>query len=308
MTNEDLTPLPVPKVMGILNVTPDSFYDGGIHYEPSSAWHRFEELAAEGADIVDIGAESSRPGSARISEEEELRRLRPLLEQIQKRTSNPEPRTPIFPMVSIDTMKSRVAAEAVKAGAVIINDISALRHDPDGMLGILAGHPKVSVVIMHMRGKPETMQADPKYEDVLGEIAAFFEERLRFLEAGGVSGERVILDPGIGFGKKLEHNLEILKRLGEFKKRFHQPVMIGPSRKSFIGMILDGAAPHDRLEGSLAVALWCAEKGADYLRVHDVAATKKALKVWSAMKGNGVRSSFVEGRGQVFICHLLAGT
>ncbi|MBI4063866.1 MAG: dihydropteroate synthase [Elusimicrobia bacterium] len=263
------SPITLPRLMGILNVTPDSFYDGGRYLSPEAA-ERLRELADDGADLIDIGAESSRPGSARISADEELGRLRPIFQVLRNYQ---------LPPISIDTTKSKVAKEAFASGAAILNDISGLRHDPDGMLGALNGFSQSRLVLMHMKGDPQTMQMNPDYQDVFGEIAEFFEERLRFLEKNGISGERVILDPGIGFGKKLEHNLEILRRIPDFKKRFGRPVLIGASRKSMIGMILDGAPPEERLEGSLTVAVWCAEQGVDYLRVHDVKETWRALKV-----------------------------
>ncbi|MBI2070933.1 MAG: dihydropteroate synthase [Elusimicrobia bacterium] len=273
-------PRSLPKIMGVLNVTPDSFFDGG-RYTGESAWARFEEMVREGADLIDIGGESSRPGSGRVGQDEELRRVSGLLRRFHERRST----LPAGLAVSIDTMKAAVASLAVDSGAGVINDISALRHEPDGMLDALHRRPGVNIVLMHMRGDPATMQADPRYDDVVGEVEAFFEERLRFVQDNGVSLDRVILDPGIGFGKTLDHNLRLLRHLSEMKRRLGRPVLIGASRKSFIGLILNGAGPQDRLEGSLAAALWCADHNVDYLRVHDVCATRRALGVWAAMAG-----------------------
>ncbi len=261
--------------MGILNVTPDSFYDGGRHLE--SPLSQFETLVAEGADIIDIGAESSRPGSERISAEEELSRLRPVFKYLKSQIANRKSQ------ISIDTTKSVVAREALWSGATIVNDISALRADPEGMTLLLGEFPNSRVVLMHMQGYPKEMQNNPRYKDVVSDISSFFEERLRYLDHHEINRNRVILDPGIGFGKTLEHNLTILKNLNVFKNAFGLPILIGASRKSMIGTILDGLPPENRLEGSLAVALWCAGERVDYLRVHDVAATRRALTVWSAL-------------------------
>lgn len=268
-----------PKIIGILNITPDSFYDGGRYLE-ENAWEKFEELTRQGADIIDIGAESSRPGSERISADKELCRLAFLFNKL--RATRHAPRVTI----SIDTAKSQVAREAIRHGASIVNDISGGCHDAQGMRDLLKEFPSVNFVLMHCLGEPKTMQVNPTYKNVVDELCSFFEERLNFFEQSGVSRSRVILDPGIGFGKTLEHNVQILRGIPIFKKRFSLPVLIGASRKSMIGQLLGGLAPQERLEGSLAAALWCAQAGADYLRVHDVAATRRALGVWQAL-GNG---------------------
>lgn len=256
-------------------MTPDSFYDGG-RYQGEEAQTQFDKLSVEGADIIDVGAESSRPGSERISEREELARLAPLFESWGHRIGAKGP------LISIDTMKGAVARYALEHGAAIVNDITALRFDPEGMTAALKAFPKSRVVLMHMLGDPKNMQANPRYENVISEINNFFEERLEFLSKSGISAERVILDPGIGFGKRLEDNLEILANISAFKK-FGRPVLVGASRKSMIGVLLGGLPAQERLEGTLAAHLFCARQGVEYLRVHDVAATKRALTVWSAL-------------------------
>ncbi len=267
-----------PKIMGILNVTPDSFYDGGRYAGGDGALAQLERLVAEGAQIVDIGGESSRPGSPRISLEEELLRVGPALRRLRSERGRWD-----GVGFSIDTMKAPVARLAVECGAVMVNDISALRHDEAAMTQLLRERPDVRVVLMHMKGDPLTMQQNPDYGDVVEEVAFFFEERLERLEQLGIERGRAILDPGIGFGKRLEHNLELLRRLGEFKSRFGLEILAGASRKSFIGMIAQGAQAPERLGGSLAAALCCAARGVDYLRVHDVGETRQALEVWQAI-------------------------
>ncbi|MBI4369004.1 MAG: dihydropteroate synthase [Elusimicrobia bacterium] len=267
--------------MGILNVTPDSFFDGGRYADADAALGQLKNLIADGADIIDIGGESSRPGSERISVEEELVRVKPVLAALRQVKSEGN-RNFEF---SIDTTKPQVAREAVQSGVLIINDISALRFDPQGMTALLREFPQVKVVLMHMLGEPKTMQMEPRYHDVVREVGDFFEERLDWIQLRGIHSDRVILDPGIGFGKRLEHNIELLRALRAIKERFKLPVMVGVSRKSMISQILGNAPPEERLEGSLAIALWCAYRGVDYLRVHDVAATSRALGVWRALSG-----------------------
>lgn len=261
-------------VMGIINATPDSFYDGGRNFLIGDAVAAAAKMAAAGADIIDVGGESSRPGSKRISAEEEIERAVPVIKEIKN--SFPSLR------VSIDTYKAKVAAAALEAGAGMINDISALRMDPD--LARVAAAAGVPVCLMHMRGTPETMQIDPDYPDgVCEEIHKFFEERIAEAAGAGVKESQIVLDPGIGFGKTVEHNLEILNRLECFR-RLGRPLLIGASRKSFIGKIL-GLASAERLEGSLAAAAVAAAKGADIVRVHDVAETVRAVRIADAIVG-----------------------
>ena len=253
-------------VMGIVNVTPDSFSDGGKYLSVSQAIEHALELAAEGADIIDIGGESTRPRAAAVDESEELRRVLPVIAGLRERS----------PMaISIDTQKPAVAREALQAGAQIVNDIAASRADPE-MWDVVA-QAGAGYVLVHMQGTPQTMQANPRYDDVAGEVSAFFAERLESARARGVAPESVALDPGIGFGKTVEHNLRLLAELSRFS--IHQrPVLVGASRKSFIGA-LAGRESEDRLAGSLACALWAAGNGAGIIRAHDVGATRQALRM-----------------------------
>ena len=260
-----------PKVMGILNITPDSFSDGGDFISPDSAILHAEQMLLEGADIIDIGGESTRPGAVAVSEQEELDRVVPIIEAIKQRLSV---------VVSIDTNKPVVMQEAVKAGAGLINDVMALQA-PDAIE--TASKLNVPVCLMHMQGEPRTMQQNPEYADVVADIMAFFQQRIDECIAGGILKQRLLLDPGFGFGKTLEHNLSLLKRLGEFQY-FGQPLLIGISRKSMIGAILHDAPVDERLYGSLAAAVLAAEKGAAILRVHDVRATVDVLKVVDAVR------------------------
>ena len=262
-----------PKVMGILNVTPDSFSDGGRYLEPDCALERSEQMLAEGARIIDIGGESSRPGAKSLSIREELGRTIPVVRMIAKKIRVP---------VSIDTYKPEVARAALDAGAVMINDITGLRG-AGGKMAALAAKRNVPVVIMHMQGKPRTMQRAPAYKDVVGDIIDFFNGRISFAMSMGVKPENIILDPGIGFGKTPENNFEILKRLGELRV-FGAPLLIGTSRKSFIGRETNTKNPAERLAGSIASAVWCASCGASILRVHDVSDTVKALKIIKAIR------------------------
>jgi dihydropteroate synthase len=261
-------------VMGVVNLTPDSFYDGGRYPTAHSAIDRALELAAAGADIIDLGGESSRPGSNPVSAGEELKRVIPVIAGLAGRLPVP---------ISIDTWKAEVAARALEAGAKIVNDISALRFDP-GLAPVVAaaGGP---YVMMHMLGTPRDMQERPVYRDPIGEIKEFFRERIAFAAAAGIDPERVVIDPGIGFGKTLEHNLEILNGLGEFRG-LGRPVLVGVSRKSFIGAIL-GRGPEDRLwgtAGAVASAIW---RGADIVRVHDVGPLKEMIAVIDRIKTAG---------------------
>lgn len=258
-------------IMGILNLTPDSFYDGGSYRDWSAAVEHAQRMVAEGADILDIGGESSRPGSQPVSGEEELQRVIPVIRALAKKIKIP---------LSIDTYKSTVAEQALGEGAAIINDISALGADGD--MAKVAARFQAGIVLMHMQGEPRTMQKNPSYRDVVREIADFFRERLRSLEEQGVEALQVVLDPGIGFGKTLEHNLELIRRLDEFRA-LERPLLVGISRKSFLGQILD-LPPAERLEGSLAAAAAAVLKGAGILRVHDVEATVRACRVVERLK------------------------
>jgi dihydropteroate synthase len=264
-----VSPFKRPAVMGVLNVTPDSFSDGGDFLEPAAAVAHAEQLAAEGADLIDIGGESTRPGAAPVSEEEELRRVLPVLEVLGERRLAP---------LSIDTCKAAVARAALEAGATFVNDVSALRADPD--LASVVADSGAEVCLVHMKGEPRTMQENPRYEEVVADVRAFLEERLVFAVRAGIAEENVWLDPGIGFGKTLEHNLELLRRLDEIVS-IGRPVVVGVSRKRFIGK-LTGRAERDRLAGALAANVLAFERGATMFRDHDVAATRDALTVAGA--------------------------
>jgi dihydropteroate synthase len=260
--------------MGVVNVTPDSFFDGGLYFEPARAIERALELAAEGADIVDIGGESSRPGAHPISAKEEKKRILPVIEVLREKKNV---------LISVDTTKAEVAEAAVAAGADIINDISAGRFDPQILR--LAAESGAGLVLMHMKGTPRTMQAEPRYEDVVAEVRSFLEERIAAAEAGGVARESLIIDPGIGFGKKLEHNLALLNNLGSLVE-LGRPVLVGISNKSFIGKILN-LEPQDRLEGTVAAAVVSLLHGASILRIHDLKAVKRAVTVAESILSQG---------------------
>jgi dihydropteroate synthase len=253
-------------LMGILNVTPDSFSDGGEYFQKERAVERGCEMEAEGAKIIDVGGESSRPGADYVSEEEERRRVIPVIRELRKKVKC---------LISVDTYKARIAEEAIDNGADIINDISALRFDPE-MINVLK-RKNVPVVIMHMKGTPKTMQINPYYENVIQEIKDFFRERLDYLIKNDIDPERVILDPGIGFGKRQEDNEKIIANLYEFQE-FFRPLLLGVSRKSFIGNILN-LPPKERVEGSIASGVICILNGAHILRVHDVKEFSRAVKV-----------------------------
>jgi len=257
--------------MGILNVTPDSFYDGGRYRDEKAAIRQGIKLVKNGADIVDIGGESSRPGARRTAIKEELKRVIPVIEELKNRLKVP---------ISIDTYKSRVAEEALKAGAEMINDISALRMDKKMVR--VAEKYNIPVVLMHMQGSPRIMQRHPHYRDVIAEIYQFLNNRIRFAENNGISQDKIIIDPGIGFGKTTEHNLLIIKHLKKFTS-LRKPILIGPSRKSFIGNILN-LPVEKRLEGTVAAAAACLLNGAEILRVHDVKQIKMAADIVSAIK------------------------
>jgi dihydropteroate synthase len=254
------------RVMAIVNLTPDSFSDGGRFPGAAAALEHCEQLLAEGADILDIGGESSRPGAQPVSLQQELDRVMPVLAGALK----------LDCPVSVDTSKPEVMRAALAMGADIINDISALRAE--GAMQAISAHPGCGVCLMHMRGEPRSMQAQPAYGDVVTEVSAFLGERLQALQAAGVAAERIVLDPGIGFGKSVEHNLELLRRQPELLA-LGRPLLLGWSRKSTLGAIT-GRPVSDRLAASVAAALAAVQRGASIIRVHDVAATADALKVW----------------------------
>lgn len=254
-----------PLVMGVLNVTPDSFSDGGIHEDPAAAVKWGARLVDEGAVVLDIGGESTRPGSTEVSAAEEIARVRPVVTRL---SAEPVP-------VSIDTRHAEVAAACVEAGASIINDVGGFT---DPAMVQVAVESQTGVVIMHMQGDPKTMQKTPSYNDVVAEVGGFLLAQAASLEAQGVSRERIMLDPGIGFGKTLEHNVELLRRLPELKA-YGYPLLVGVSRKRFLGELSGEPDPSSRLGGSIAAALMAIEMGADMVRVHDVAQTLQAIAV-----------------------------
>jgi len=258
-----------PVVMGVINVTPDSFSDGGQFLEPDAALAHGIRLAAEGAAILDVGGESTRPGAAPVSEEEELGRVVPVIEGL---TAEHVP-------ISIDTRRLAVAEAALDAGASIVNDVAAFRSAPE-LAGLVADRG-ATCCLMHMLGEPRTMQRDPRYGDVVNEVRAFLEERLAFAVAEGVAEERIWLDPGIGFGKSLEHNLELLRRLDELVA-IGRPLVVGTSRKSFLGTLTGGRPEAERLPGTIATNVLALERGAAIFRVHDVLPVADALAVAAA--------------------------
>jgi dihydropteroate synthase len=259
------------QLMGVVNVTPDSFSDGGLYLDRAAAVAHGLELAGAGADILDVGGESTRPGADPVTEEEELRRVVPVVEGLAGAGAR----------LSVDTSKAAVAAAALDAGAEIVNDVTALRGDRE-MAALCAGRG-ATVVLMHMLGEPRTMQEDPRYEDVVADVKAFLAERLEAAVAAGIDEERVWLDPGIGFGKTGAHNMELLRRLGELRE-LGRPLVIGTSRKSFIGGV-DGSPADQRLGGTIASSVLAAAEGAEVIRVHDVAEMRQALAVATAILG-----------------------
>ncbi len=260
-------------LMGVVNVTPDSFSDGGLRVDPDAAAAHANELVAEGAQIVDVGGESTRPGADPVDAQTEIERVVPAVERIA--AAHPEA------TISVDTVKLPVAERAVASGATYVNDITAFRHDPE--LAGLVAERGLTCCLMHMQGEPRTMQQDPRYTDVVDEVKAFLCERAEFAIAAGVAPERIHLDPGIGFGKTLAHNLALLRRLDEIVA-LGFPVVVGASRKSFIGMVT-GAETDRRLPGTLASNVMALERGASVFRVHDVAASQQALAVAAAVLG-----------------------
>lgn len=260
-----------PLVMGVLNVTPDSFSDGGKYFRAQDAIERARQMVADGADLIDLGGESTRPGSEPVDADEEKRRVIPVLEAIAGKIGVP---------ISIDTYKAETAAAALSAGAEIVNDISGGRMDPD-MLSLVASRG-VPIILGHIRGTPKDMQDDPVYVDVVQEVADELEGIAVRAEEAGISRENVLVDPGIGFGKKMEHNLSLLRHLGQIVER-GRPVVVGVSRKKFIGVLLDNAPPDDRIEGTAAAAALCVAAGAAVIRVHDVRQMARVVKVASAI-------------------------
>ena len=268
--NGKLLDLTRPQVMGVLNVTPDSFSDGGDFFLLDRAVARALQMEAEGAAIVDIGGESTRPGAEPVSVEEEIGRVVPVIEALQSRLKVP---------ISIDTRKPQVMRAAVRAGAGLINDINALREPGAIEAAVECGTP---VCLMHMQGEPRTMQTDPRYANVVGEVADFLQKRVSACEQSGLSREKILLDPGFGFGKTVSHNLQLLAQLDTLT-RSGLPIVVGLSRKSMIGKLL-GLEPGERLPASIALAVLAVERGARLVRSHDVAATWQALQMVAALK------------------------
>jgi dihydropteroate synthase len=258
-------------LMGILNVTPDSFSDGGRYLDPDKAIARGVELAEEGADLIDIGGESTRPGARPVSAEEELERVIPVILGLRRARSVP---------LSVDTYKAEVAKRALEAGADLVNDISALRFDP-AMISLVSSE-RVPVVLMHMQGTPQNMQERPRYRDVVEEVGDFLRSRVQFAVSMGVDPARIIIDPGIGFGKELDHNLALLRGIPALAS-LGQPLLVGPSRKTFIGRLLD-AGPEERMEGSLAAEVAAVLGGANMIRVHDVREARRAITIADAIR------------------------
>jgi dihydropteroate synthase len=262
---------PRALVMGILNVTPDSFSDGGLYFDAPAAVEHGKRMSAEGADVIDVGGQSTRPGSDPVPADEEMRRVIPVVGELCSQV-----RTPI----SIDTQKAEVAAAALEAGAQIINDVSALRTDP--RMAPLAAERDVPVVLMHMQGTPRTMQVNPTYGDVVRDVIAWLKERIQYAVGAGIAEENLVVDPGFGFGKTLRHNLELLRRLAELHE-LGRPVLAGTSRKSMLGKLL-GAPEADRLHGTLATVACAVLCGCHIVRVHDVRPAREAVEVCEAIR------------------------
>ena len=260
----------LPMLMGIVNVTPDSFSDGGQYFDHAAAIKHGLQLVEDGAEILDVGGESTRPGSQGITADEELQRVIPVIEGLAAQSDVP---------ISCDTSKSQVARDALHAGATIINDISGLRFDAE--MPLVCADSDCGVVCMHVQGVPETMQEDPRYDDVVGEIHAYFVERLESLEQAGIARQRIVVDPGIGFGKTAEHNLWILSNISSFQE-LGRPVLIGHSRKRFLGKVL-GRKLDERNAGTIGVTVALAGQSTDIIRVHDVRAARDALLAWNAV-------------------------
>lgn len=264
-----------PLLMGILNVTPDSFSDGGLHFDPSVAIAAGLRMIEEGADYVDVGGESTRPGAAPVGADEEIRRTLPVVEALARSGAR----------VSIDTMKAEVARAALQAGAVMVNDVTALG---DPAMGPVVAEARADLCLMHMQGEPRTMQKEPRYEDVVAEVRDFLIERAALAESHGVARERIWIDPGICFGKTLEHNLALLRNLDRFIETGYR-VMIGVSRKSFLGMLSGGASVDRRLAGTLAAQTLAQVSGVAMIRAHDIPEARQAIDVAAAILGEGRR-------------------
>lgn len=275
MGGDPLDWLHPPAVMGVVNITPDSFSDGGEHLASTAARRTVDQMAHDGAAILDLGAESTRPGAERVDAPEQLRRLAPLFADLVAR--------PPGAALSIDTTRAAVAAAALDAGAVLVNDVSAGRDDPE-LFGLVAGRG-AAVCLMHMRGQPRDMQDAPAYDDVVGEVVGFLEGRIDAAVAAGIPEARILVDPGIGFGKTLAHNIALLEGLPRLRA-IGRPVVVGLSRKGIVGL-LTGRPIEGRMAGSLGGALAAVARGADVVRVHDVAETVDALRVWGAIAGDG---------------------
>lgn len=260
-----------PRLMGVVNVTPDSFSDGGDFLDPAHAIKHGLKMSADGADILDVGGESTRPGSAPISIDEELARVLPVIKGLASKGK----------LVSIDTRHAEVMRQAVASGARIVNDVTALTNDADSI--DVCATSGVDVVIMHMQGDPQTMQNNPTYEDASADIMAYLKARVHRMEQSGIASDKIAIDPGIGFGKNLDHNLRILSKLDDYED-LNLPVLLGVSRKSFITKIDRDEAPKDRVAGSLAAAIAGYARGVRLFRVHDVAETRQALAVWRAIE------------------------
>ena len=257
--------------MGVLNVTPDSFSDGGDWLEPRVALAHARRMREQGADIIDVGGESTRPGAAAVSLDEERRRVVPIIEALAGELDVP---------ISIDTSKPQLMADAIAAGAGMVNDVNALRAP--GGLELLAGHPDVAVVLMHMQGAPRTMQRNPQYQDVVAEVGDFLQQRRQACIDAGIDPERIVVDPGIGFGKALEHNLALLRATSELVRQFG-PVLIGVSRKSMFSQLLGERPPLQRVAASVQTAMLAAQAGAAIVRVHDVEQTREAISLLRAI-------------------------
>ena len=264
------------KLMGIVNVTPDSFSDGGQFDSVTAAVEHALRLAEQGADILDVGGESTRPGAAPVPLEEELRRVVPVVRELARQTRVP---------ISIDTYKAEVARQCLEAGAVIVNDISGLTFDTD--MPRVCRESSCGVIVMHIQGTPQTMQLEPKYDDVVADVCRHFSQRLDALEASGIASERIVLDPGIGFGKSAEHNLQLLSHIAELHE-LGRPVLIGHSRKRFLKKLL-GRDVEERHAGTLGVSIALASQGTEILRVHDVQATRDALLAWHTVLNAALR-------------------
>lgn len=271
---QDRMPLQVPKIMGIVNLTEDSFSDGGKFLAKDAAIKHTKELISQGADIIDLGAESTRHGSRGIGADQQLERLIPIIKKLKQEHPNT--------IISVDTQDSIVAKEAIAQGVGMINDISALRND-ENMAKLIASNPHVSIVLMHMQGRPQTMQDKPYYDDVLSEVLTFLKERIEYAQSHGIDKDRIIVDPGIGFGKNLQHNVTLLSSLKALKD-LGVPVMLGASRKSFIDYITPASADK-RVAGSLATTLLALDAKLDCIRVHDVFEHHQFIKVLAAVNG-----------------------